>query len=176
MVHIRADKAVNRMFQKAPALKLASTMALAFMLASCGDNAPAPVAVSPTPAPMPVPPPTPTPTSFNVSRCLSQTAVPGRSVADLVVPDLLRLDLDSLTDAAGREERELHQPAVGLGGHRPQRLDLFVGDTAVATRGLTKQAENQTRRRIEQPHGRRGDLGEGRHDRRHGGGDPLGSA
>jgi hypothetical protein len=81
------------MIRTAPTLKLASTLALAFVLASCGDKAPEPVAVSPTPAPMPVPPPTPTPTSFNVSRCLSQTAVPGRSVADLVVPDLVRLDL-----------------------------------------------------------------------------------
>lgn len=81
------------MIRTAPVLKLASTLALAFVLASCGDKAPEPVAVSPTPAPTPVPAPPPTPTSFNVSRCLSQTAVPGRSVADLVVPDLVRLDL-----------------------------------------------------------------------------------
>jgi hypothetical protein len=84
---------VTGKMKKAPMFRLASAVALAFVLASCGEKTPDTIAVSPTPAPTPVPPPTPTPTSFNVTPCLAQTAVPGRSVADLVVPDVLRLDL-----------------------------------------------------------------------------------
>lgn len=76
---------------------LASTLVLAALLVGCSDKPPTPVpvntSITPPPAPAPTPAPTPTPTSFNVTPCLTQTVVPGRSVADLVVPDMLRLDL-----------------------------------------------------------------------------------
>lgn len=77
---------------------LASALALSLSLTGCFDDdddpTPTPPPTStPTPAPTPAPTPTPTPASFNVTRCLTQTVVPGRTVANLVVPDLLRLDL-----------------------------------------------------------------------------------
>ncbi|MDM7957568.1 DUF4331 family protein [Blastomonas sp.] len=85
---------------KTPAsLTLVSLLALSALVAGCGSNDPAPnpvvvppVAVAPTPTP--TPPPTPTPTSFDVGPCLNQTVVPGRTVANLVVPDVLQLDLN----------------------------------------------------------------------------------
>lgn len=76
-----------------------SPLALSALLAGCGSNEPVenpivvpPVAVAPTPTPTPTP--TPVPTSFNVGPCLDQTVVPGRTVANLVVPDLLQMDLN----------------------------------------------------------------------------------
>jgi hypothetical protein len=81
------------------ALTLAAVLALPVLLAGCGSNEPTtnpivvpPVSVAPTPTP--APPPAPTPTSFNVGPCLNQTVVPGRTVANLVVPDVLQLDLN----------------------------------------------------------------------------------
>jgi hypothetical protein len=81
-----------------PSLATASTIALALTLIGCSESdtptAP-PVAVVP-PAPTPTPTPTPPPiigASFDVSPCLNQTVVPGRTVANLVVPDMLNLDL-----------------------------------------------------------------------------------
>ncbi len=80
-------------------LTLASALAMSALLAGCGSNEPAtnpivapPVTVAPTPTPTPTP--TPMPTSFNVAPCLNQTVVPGRTVANLVVPDVLQLDLN----------------------------------------------------------------------------------
>lgn len=80
---------------------LASLLALSALLAGCGSNDPAPnpvvvppVAVAPTPTPTPTPAPTPAPTSFDVGPCLNQTVVPGRTVANLVVPDVLQLNLN----------------------------------------------------------------------------------
>ncbi len=80
---------------------IVSALALSALLAGCGSNEPAtnaivvpPVAVAPTPAPTPTPAPAPAPTSFNVAPCLNQTVVPGRTVANLVVPDVLQLDLN----------------------------------------------------------------------------------
>jgi hypothetical protein len=76
-------------------LTLSVALAASAALAGCGSNEPTPnnivvppVAVAPTPTP---PPP---PTSFDVTPCLNQTVVPGRTVANLVVPDLLRVDLN----------------------------------------------------------------------------------
>ncbi len=93
------------MTRKFSSLGLVSALAMTVFLAGCGnDNSPPPpVAVAPTPTPTPapifLPTPTPTPTpitgaSFNVTPCLTQVVVPGRTVADLVVPDVLRLDLN----------------------------------------------------------------------------------
>lgn len=82
------------MTRKISSLTLVSALAMTVFLAGCGDdNPPPPVAVAPTPTPSPTPTPTPSPTSFNVTPCLTQVVVPGRTVADLVVPDVLRLDL-----------------------------------------------------------------------------------
>jgi hypothetical protein len=88
------------MTRKFSSLTLVSALAMTVFLAGCGDDTPTPVpvAVAPTPTPTPAPAPTPTPTpitgaSFNVTPCLTQVVVPGRTVADLVVPDVLRLDL-----------------------------------------------------------------------------------
>lgn len=80
-------------------LRLASVLTLSALLAACGNNDPAPnaivvppVAVAPTPTPTPTP--APAPTSFNVAPCLNQPVVAGRTVANLVVPDVLQLDLN----------------------------------------------------------------------------------
>jgi len=77
-------------------LALASALVLSAMLSGCGSNEPEtnaivipPVAVAPAPTPTPPPP-----TSFDVGPCLNQTVVPGRTVANLVVPDLVRVDLN----------------------------------------------------------------------------------
>lgn len=76
---------------------MASSIALAMVLVGCdGNDTPAtpPVAVVPPPAPMPTPTPPPiTSANFDVTPCLNQIVVPGRTVADLVVPDVLRLDI-----------------------------------------------------------------------------------
>lgn len=84
-------------------LPLGATLALSMFIVSCSDGnnaqpAPAPPPVqtpSPSPTPTPTPTPTPSPTggSINVEPCLTQTVVPGRTVADLVVPDVINIDL-----------------------------------------------------------------------------------
>src|SRR5688572_16272384 len=84
-----------------PRLPLAA-IALSLVLTGCDSNgnpvvppiggAPTPTPV-PAPTPSPSPSPSPTPTALSVTRCVTQTAVPGRSVADLVVPDTIRVNL-----------------------------------------------------------------------------------
>ncbi|HEU4970062.1 hypothetical protein [Sphingomonas sp.] len=73
-------------------------LALAFTLpalAACsGGNStaaprPGPIEATPTPTPSP----TATGTSFDVTRCLNQQPAPGVSVANLVIPDTLKLDV-----------------------------------------------------------------------------------
>lgn len=88
-----------RMTTTSNLLTLASALALSGLLSGCGSNDPAtnaivvpPVAVAP--APTPTPTPTPTVANFDVGPCLNQTVVPGRTVANLVVPDVVRLDLN----------------------------------------------------------------------------------
>jgi hypothetical protein len=72
-------------------LALASALALSVGLAACSnDDGPPPVVVAPTPTPSP----TPSPAGFNVNPCLNQVVSQGRTVANLVVPDVLRLDLN----------------------------------------------------------------------------------
>jgi hypothetical protein len=81
-------------------LALASTLALSLGLGACSDAervAQAPpinVAPSPSPAPSPTPTPSPSPAGFDVGPCLNQIVGAGRSVANLVVPDVVRLDLN----------------------------------------------------------------------------------
>ena len=88
---------------------LSATLALTMVLVACGDGGggsaptPTPPIAGPAPSPSPTPPapppppppppPTASPSSFNVMPCLNQMPVPGRTVANLVVPDVLQLDL-----------------------------------------------------------------------------------
>jgi len=95
-------------------LALASALAMSALLAGCGSNEPQtntivipPVAVAPAPTPTPPPP-----TSFDVGPCLNQTVVPGRTVANLVVPDLLRLDLNQ--PAGFPNGRRFEDPVVDV--------------------------------------------------------------
>ena len=83
----------NRVFM------VASALAISIGLAACdgsnngtGQNM-LPIAAAPTPTPSPMPAPSPTPASLNVSPCLNQVVAQGRTVANLVVPDVIRLDL-----------------------------------------------------------------------------------
>lgn len=71
----------------------APLVTLSLLIAGCGEaDAPAPAAqVTPTPTSVPNPPSTQT--GFDVTPCLEQIAAPGRTVANLVVPDVLNLDL-----------------------------------------------------------------------------------
>jgi hypothetical protein len=77
---------------------LASVLALAVLLAGCGEsNSASPAVVAPVANPAPTPTPTPPPivgANFDVTPCLNQTVVPGRTVANLVVPDVLNLNLN----------------------------------------------------------------------------------
>lgn len=76
----------------------------ALLLGGCEDsqrrpdpvivNPPAPPVATPAPTPSPTPTPPPMQTSFNVSQCLAQEVAPGASVASLVVPDLVSIDLN----------------------------------------------------------------------------------
>lgn len=81
------------------ALTLASTLALSVGVAACdgannGTSQVIPtIAAAPTPTPSPAPAPAPTPAGLNVSPCLNQIVAQGRTLANLVVPDVIRLDL-----------------------------------------------------------------------------------
>jgi hypothetical protein len=67
-------------------------LALSLLLAGCeGSKGPATPIPQPTATPTPSPPPTQT--GFDVTPCLNQMAAPGRTVANLVLPDVLNLDL-----------------------------------------------------------------------------------
>lgn len=83
------------MVRNARAFTLTVTLALALGLAACGDDSKDNVQqVAVAPLPIPAPPIA----AFNVAPCLNQIVAQGRSVANLVVPDVIRLDL---TQAAG---------------------------------------------------------------------------
>lgn len=79
---------------------LASTLALSIGLTACdgGNNGTSLSGPTIVAAPTPTPTPGQTPTSLNVAPCLNQVVAQGRTVANLVVPDVIRLDL---TQAAG---------------------------------------------------------------------------
>ena len=106
-----------------PRLPLAA-LALSLVLAGCDSNGnpidPGPIggtptpapAPAPTPAPSPTPSPSPAPTRLNVTRCLNQQAVPGRSVASLVVPDVIRMRLDQ--PAGFPNGRRLQDPVIDV--------------------------------------------------------------
>lgn len=103
-----------------PRLPLAA-LALSLVLTGCDSNGnldPGPIGGAPTPTPAPVPTPSPspspspTPTALNVTRCVNQTAVPGRSVADLVVPDTIRVNLQQASGFPNG--RRLQDPVVDV--------------------------------------------------------------
>ncbi|RVQ65175.1 DUF4331 domain-containing protein [Croceicoccus ponticola] len=67
----------------------------AILLTACGgdgDGGDSPT-MMPSPTPTATPTASPTPAGFDVSACLTQEVAPGVSVASLVVPDTLTLDL-----------------------------------------------------------------------------------
>jgi hypothetical protein len=101
-----------------PAVRRILPVALAMALAACGSNDPAQntIVVPPiaAPAPSPTPTPTPGPATFNVAPCLNQV-VPGTggaTVASLVVPDVLTLDLNS--SAGFPNGRRLPDPVIDI--------------------------------------------------------------
>jgi hypothetical protein len=105
------------------AYPLAATLALTMLLTACGeDEASAPPVSTPAPAPAPSPSPSPTPSatpaptaaSFNVMPCLGQTHADlfGRTVAQLVVPDLVRVDLGSPSQFPNG--RRLQDPVIDI--------------------------------------------------------------
>jgi hypothetical protein len=82
---------------------LAALLALPLAVAGCGggggDSAPTPVV-------------TPLPVRFDVQPCLDQVAAPGQTVANLVVPDTLKLDLTK--PSAFPNGRTLADPVVDI--------------------------------------------------------------
>lgn len=85
------------MIRTTRAFTLASTLALSVSLAACdGTNNNGGVSTLPiVAAPPPTSSPSPTPASagLNVAPCLNQVVAQGRTLANLVVPDVIRLDL-----------------------------------------------------------------------------------
>lgn len=85
------------------------------LLSACGgsDDTASP---TPTPTATPTPtssqPPAPPGANFEVLPCLTQTAVPGRTVADLVVPDSIQVDF---SQASGFPNgRRLEDPVIDV--------------------------------------------------------------
>lgn len=91
----------------------AGAIALVLMLAGCGGGDQAAVVTpTPTPTPTPLPTPDPTPGSFNVNRCLNQEVMPGVTVANLVVPDTVKVDF--ARPSAYPNGRQLNDPVIDL--------------------------------------------------------------
>lgn len=84
---------------KLTSLPLGATLAMSFLLAACGgddnDTPAPPLLVVVPPAAPPLPPPTPPITGRNVQKCLTQEVAPGKSVASLVIPDTLQINLNA---------------------------------------------------------------------------------
>ena len=97
---------------------VAGALAMTLTLSGCfGDDdddvvaPPPPSAGTPTPSPTPTPTPTPG-TAFKVGQCLNQEVAPGTTVANLVVPDVLRIDPSA---AAGFPNgRKLADPVIDV--------------------------------------------------------------
>ncbi|GGD62248.1 DUF4331 family protein [Croceicoccus mobilis] len=90
---------MNRTTKTRAIARLAPVALATMLLTSCGgdDNGKMddPITMTPSPTPAPTPTPTPTPTTYDVTACLTQEVAPGVSVADLVVPDTLTLNLSA---------------------------------------------------------------------------------
>ena len=67
-------------------------LAAPFLLAACGGGGGDDAAPAPTPAPPP-----PAAASYNVQTCLDQVIRPGMTLANVVVPDTIKLDLSQPT-------------------------------------------------------------------------------
>lgn len=67
-------------------LALVSTIALSVALSACGGGGDDVGGTPPTPPPA-------TPTSFNVVPCVTQNVTPTQTVANLVIPDVLTIDV-----------------------------------------------------------------------------------
>lgn len=67
-------------------LRLALAVSAALPLVACGGG-------GPTPTPPVAAPPPATPTAFDVTPCLTQFVAPGQTVAILVIPDVLTIDV-----------------------------------------------------------------------------------
>ncbi|MCZ4341759.1 DUF4331 family protein [Sphingomonadaceae bacterium G21617-S1] len=99
------------------ALRFGSATALLapLLLAACGggdESMPAPAPAPTTPTPSSAQPPAPPGANFDVLPCLSQTAVPGRTVADLVVPDSILVDFNQ--PAGFPNGRRLEDPVIDV--------------------------------------------------------------
>ena len=90
---------MSRFFSHTRAARFAGVAAVA--IASLGltgcfgdddDDDDQDVIVAPTPTPTPTPTPAPSSSSLDVGQCLNQEVAPGTTVADLVIPDVLRID------------------------------------------------------------------------------------
>ena len=90
----------------------AASLLLALLLAACGGGDSKQAVVTPPPATPSQHPPAPPGANFNVLPCLQQLVGPGRTVASLVVPDTLTIDLSQ--PAGFPNGRRLEDPVVDL--------------------------------------------------------------
>jgi len=86
---------------------LALPLALPLALGACGGGGGGSSSTS-----TPVTPPPTTSTSFNVQPCLDQVAAPGQTVANLVIPDTLKLDVSQPNGFPNG--RQLSDPAIDI--------------------------------------------------------------
>jgi len=97
-----------------PALPLLALPVALAALGACSNDgptaAPRPGPVESTPTPTPSP--TATGTSFDVTRCLNQQVAPGVSVANLVIPDTVKLDVTKPNGFPNG--RQLDDPVVDI--------------------------------------------------------------
>lgn len=94
-------------------LHLAGILALCLGTAACDSRNPsAAPAPAPSPTPAPTPTPTPTPSAFNVTRCINQEVAPGLTVANLVVPDSVTVNLNA--PAGFPNGRRLIDPVIDV--------------------------------------------------------------
>lgn len=96
--------------------RLAPVTLAALVVSGCGgddnDMKDDPV-MMPSPSPSPSPTATPTPTaSYDVTACLTQEVAPGVSVADLVVPDTLTMNLSATSGFPNG--RKLADPVIDV--------------------------------------------------------------
>lgn len=100
---------------RARSLALLSGIAALCSLSACGgggDSAGPRPAPTPSATPTPTPTPTATGTSFNVDPCFNQQVAPGVSVASLVIPDTIKMDLTKPNGFPNG--RRLEDPVVDL--------------------------------------------------------------
>ncbi|ATE63493.1 DUF4331 family protein [Rhizorhabdus dicambivorans] len=88
------------------------------LLTACGGGdsnsspAPTPTPAAATPTPSSAQPPAPPGANFDVLSCLSQTVVPGRTLADIVVPDSIQIDFNQ--PSGFPNGRRLEDPVIDV--------------------------------------------------------------